>query len=232
MKYQTSWLGCSIIALSAFAPLAVALPVPAYKVDDSFNKQSLSASPVSIAVTPQNQIHVLLNNGTVATYDLTGKSTGEFASKMDPPPTSMAVADGKIYLLATQSKATQVEFQGKKITRSVASGANCAVFTLSGTKEAEFPLADVSSARDAHFVGDKLAVGDYQQSQIAFFSIAGDKATLAKKIEKEFRLCCGIFDFCPTSDGESIFVANLGAYKVQTNSTNSTSLWSSPISSR
>ena len=34
-------------------------------------------------------------------------------------------------------------------------------------------------------------------------------------IDKEFRLCCGIFDFCPSVDGKGFIVANLGAFKVQ-----------------
>ena len=215
MKHHPHWLRSSILALCAITTVA-AVEVPAYKVDGSFSTESLKATPIAIAVTPQDQIQVLLNNGTVTTYDPSGKSTGEFAAKMDPLPTAMTMANGKTYLLSTQSKDEEVEFQGKKIKRKVASGASCAVFTASGTKEGEFVLPDVLSATDAHFIGDQLAVGDYKKSQIAFFNLTSDKATPAKKIEGEFRLCCGIFDFCPTIDGESMFVANLGAFKVQT----------------
>ncbi len=216
MNHRSSWRYCRIIVLSAISPLALAVQVPAYKVDEGFGNIRLKSTPLSIAVTPQNQIHVLLSHGTVATYDLTGKNTGEFASQMDPAPSAMAVANEKIYLLTTKTKDTEVEFQGKKVTRTQACGSNCGVFTMTGTQESEFPLQDVLSAREAHFIGDELAVADYAKTQIAFFSIANDKATLTNKIEDEFRLCCGIFDFCPTNDGDSMLVANLGGFKVQT----------------
>ena len=215
MKNHPTWLCCSISALCAITAVA-AVEVPAYKVDGSFGSGGLKATPIGIAVNPQDQIHVLLNNGTVVTYDSSGKSAGEFASKMDPPPTAMTVDNGKIYLLSTKSKDEEVEFQGKKVKRKTANGASCAVFTPTGTKEADFVLPDVMSATAAHFIGNQLAVGDYKKSQIAFFNLTSDKATPAKKIEGEFRLCCGIFDFCPTADGDSMFVANLGAFKVQT----------------
>ena len=215
MKNYPTWLSCGISTLCAITAYA-AVEVPTYKVDGSFAAGGLKATPVSIAVDPQDQIYVLLKNGTVATYDSSGKSAAEFASKMDPPPTAMTVANGKIYLLSTKSKDEEVEFQGKKVKRKTACGANCGVFTPTGTKESEFVLPDVSSATAAHFIGNQLAVGDYKKSQIAFFNITSEKATAAKKIEGEFRLCCGIFDFCPTADGESMFVANLGAFKVQT----------------
>ena len=215
MQNYRTWLCCGISALYAITAVA-AVEVPTYKVDGAFGAGGLKATPVSIAVDPQDHIHVLLNNGTVVTYDPSGKSAAEFASKMEPPPTAMTVASGKIYLLATKSKDEEVEFQGKKVKRKTACGANCGVFSLAGTKESEFVLPDVSSATAAHFIGNQLAVGDYKKSQIAFFNITSDKAAPAKKIEGEFRLCCGIFDFCPTADGESMFVANLGAFKVQT----------------
>lgn len=194
----------------------MAAAVPDYKVDDAFGEGKLKSTPLSIAVTPQDQIHVLLSGGTVVGFDATGKATGEFSSEMAQPATAMALANGKIYLLSTESKDEQVEFQGKKSTRKVANGVKCAVFSATGTKEAEFPLPGMLAATDAHFIGDQLAVGDYRQSQIAFFKIAGDKATQVKAITGEFRLCCGIFDFCPTADGNDMFVANLGAFKVQT----------------
>lgn len=215
MKHHPTWLHSSISALCAITTVA-AVEVPSYKVDSSFGTAPLPATPVGIAVTLRDQIQVLLSNGSVATFDPTGKNAGEFASRMDPPPSAMTLANDKIYLLSTQTKDQEVEFQGKKRTLKVPTGASCAVFTASGTKQGEFVLPGVLSATDAHFIGDQLAVGDYKKSQIAFFTVTGDKATPGKKIEGEFRLCCGIFDFCPTIDGDSMFVANLGAFKVQT----------------
>jgi hypothetical protein len=78
-----------------------------------------------------------------------------------------------------------------------------------------FALPGPVSARDAHFVGGKLVVGDYSKRQITFFELGDGKATAVNEIKEGFRLCCGIFDFCPTHDNDSILVANLGAFKVQ-----------------
>ena len=215
MKHDPAWLRSGLLALCALGT-PVWAEVPAYKVDSTFGAEPLSGSPVAIAVTAQNQIPVLLSNGSVVIFDTAGKKTGGFDSKMSPPPSAMTAANGKIYLLSTRSKDETVEVQGKKINRKVPSGASCAVFTLTGTQESECELPEVASARDAHFIGDHLAVADLRKSQIVFFKLSGDKATVARKIDGEFRLCCGIFDFCPTSDGDSLLVANLGAFKVQT----------------
>lgn len=215
MKNHLTWV-CSGISLCCAITSAAAVEVPSYKVDSSFVTAPLAATPVGIAITAKDQIQVLLSNGSVVTYDSAGKSAGEFSSRMDPLPSTMTLANGKIYLLSTKTKDEEVEFQGKKRMVKVPNGASCAVFTPTGTKESEFELPNVLSATDAHFIGDELAVGDYKKSQIAFFKLSGDKAELVKKIEGEFRLCCGIFDFCPTIDGDSMLVANLGAFKVQT----------------
>ena len=215
MKHNLAWFRSGFIALCALGS-PVWAEVPAYKVDSTFGAEPLSGTPVAIAVTPQNQIPVLLSSGSVVIFDTVGKKTGEFDSKMSPPPSAMTVANGKIYLLTTRLKDEAVEVQGKKMNRKVPSGASCAVFTLTGTQESECELPEVASARDAHFIGDQLAVADLRKSQIVFFKLSGDKATVARKIDGEFRLCCGIFDFCPTSDGDSLLVANLGAFKVQT----------------
>jgi hypothetical protein len=82
-------------------------------------------------------------------------------------------------------------------------------------KESEFTLPELVSAKDAHFVGGKLVVGDLSRRQITYFDLSKDAAKMDSELKGEFRLCCGIFDFCPTADGNSIFVANLGAFKVQ-----------------
>jgi hypothetical protein len=90
------------------------------------------------------------------------------------------------------------------------------VFDPAGTKKQEIALPEVVSAKDAHFIGDQLAVADLRKAQIVTFDINGAKAKAVKTIGGSFRLCCGIFDFHPAVDGKSLLVANLGAFKVQT----------------
>jgi hypothetical protein len=89
------------------------------------------------------------------------------------------------------------------------------VYDPAGTKVATLKLPEASSATDAHFIGGELAVGDYEKGQIVFFEVNGSEAKMVRKIDKVFRLCCGIFDFCPGSEPGTIVAANLGAFKVQ-----------------
>jgi len=190
--------------------------VPAYKVDKSFGQHEIKAPPVSVAMDAKDCLHVLLKDGTVMYFDTEGKMTGSFKADMKPAPSAMTVADGRIYLLASELAQTTREFQGKKVKVSEPSGVKCCVYDPAGTKQSEIKLAGVVSATDAHFIGNKLVVADFSQQCIAFFALSGNEGKMTRKISKVFRLCCGIFDFCPGPEADSIVVANLGAFKVQT----------------
>jgi hypothetical protein len=152
----------------------------------------------------------------VVTYDSAGKTTGKFQSAMKPAPTTMTVADGKIYLFNTITSEKVVEFRGKKVKRIVADGIGCTIFDPAGGKVSDLKLPGVNSAADAHFIGSELAIGDLEKSQIVYYAISGNEGKVTRKITKGFRLCCGIFDFCPGPTPDSLVVANLGAFKVQT----------------
>lgn len=215
MKHNKSWFGGGIAIV-----LSLTIPVfgdaPAYKVRNSFGQPEITSTPVAIAMDAKDEIRLLLSGGAVVSFDSEGKSTGKFESGMNPPPSAMTTANGKIYLLATEIKSEEKEFQGRKRVVSMPVGVKCAVFTAAGVKEAEFALPEVITAKAARFVGNQLAIGDYGKKQIVFYTLEGNTPKVAKKISDGFRLCCGIFDFCPTADGKSILVANLGAFKVQT----------------
>ena len=205
----------SLIALLSLAPTLFA-GVPAYQVDKSFGQKEIKASPVCVAIDAKDCLHVLLKDGTVMFYDTDGKLTGSFKADMKPAPTTMAVAEGRLYLLASELAQTTREFQGKKVKVSEPAGVKCCVYDPAGAKQADIKLAGVVSATDAHFIGGKLVIADFSQQCIAFFTLSGNEAKMSRKISKVFRLCCGIFDFCPGSDADSIVVANLGSFKVQT----------------
>ncbi len=213
MKKQAIGILVGGIVISAAA--SAKHDIPEYKVDAKFAQKALQNTPVGIAVTAKDQIHILMDNGRVTTCDLSGKASGGFDPKMKAPPSVIVENQDKIYLLATEMKQKEVDFQGKKRTLTQPAGVVCAVFSADGTKESEFELPGLLSARDAHFIDGQLAVGDLQQRQITYFELGNGTASMKSEIKGEFRLCCGIFDFCPTSDGNSIFVANLGAFKVQ-----------------
>jgi len=214
MKAQSSLIHNCILATLLSSAMIGATPV--YQVERAFGKEQMTSPPTSITVDAKDQVLVLLANGTVLTYDVAGKPAGSFKAEMKPSPTAMAVADGKVYLLSSETKAVTRGFQGPKVARGGPVGVKCAVFTGAGAKQSEFALPGVVSAADAHFIGGQLAVGDLRKSQIVFYQLSGTEAKETRKIDKVFRLCCGIFDFCPTADGKSLLAANLGAFKVQT----------------
>lgn len=208
------------IAIGASALLTLSSSVfadaPAYKADKSFGQEEIKSPPVCVAVDAKDQLHVLLTDGTVVIYDAAGKKTGGFKAEMQPPPGTMTLADGKIYLLNSVKETKEMTFQGKKVKRYVSAGVGCEVYDSGGAKVGNFKLAEAAAATDAHFVGKELAVGDNEKSQIVFFELNGSEAKMTHKIDKVFRLCCGIFDFCPGSEPGTVVVANLGAFKVQT----------------
>ena len=215
MRTTSSLVRCNVIALLSLSSTLIA-GVPAYKLDKAFGQNEIKAPPASVAIDAKDCLHVLLKDGTVMLYDTAGKLTGSFKADMQPAPTTMAVAGDRIYLLASELTQTTREFQGKKVKVSEPSGVKCYVYDPAGAKQAEIKLAGVMSATAAHFVGDKLVVADFAQHCIVFFAVAGNEGKMTRKISKVFRLCCGIFDFCPGADANSIVVANLGAFKVQT----------------
>lgn len=215
MKITTSLLSGAALALCILPSSALAGP-PAYKADKMFGDKDLKAAPTCISVDAKDQLHVLSDDGTVTTFDPEGKMTGSFKSAMSPTPTTMTVADGKIYLFNTRRVEKIVESRGKKIKQLIPDGIGCSVYDPAGTKVSDLNLPEAMSAADAHFIGNELAVGDLKKSQIVFYEVTGNEGKVTRKIDKGFRLCCGIFDFAPGSAAGSIMVANLGAFKVQT----------------
>ena len=137
---------------------------PAYKMDKSIGKEEIKSAPVCISVDAKDQLYVLLSDGTVMIYDITGKSTGKFKSKMSPAPTTMTVANDKIYLFNTVQANKIVEFRGKKVKRVSNVGIGCSVYDPAGTKVDDIKLPEAMSALDAHFVGKELVVGDLEKS--------------------------------------------------------------------
>jgi len=212
----TSSIVCSGVLAMLALPSAFAAEAPAYKVDQSFGQNEIKATPVCVAMDTKDQLYVLLQDGTVVLYDTAGKTTGGFKADMQPVPSTMAVADGRIYLLGTVMTEETREFQGKKIKMMSASGIKCSVYSPTGVKGDDIKLPEALSAKDAHFIGKELVIGDFNKGEIISYQITGSEGKVSHKIGKVFRLCCGIFDFCPGPEANSLVVANLGAFKVQT----------------
>jgi len=216
MKHTSGLLLGAAITLLSLPTSTTQAAAPAYKVDKSIGAEEIKSAPVCISVDAKDQLHVLLKDGTVMIYDITGKLTGNFKSTMSPAPATMTVANGRIYLFNTVKEETTVEFQGKKVKRMSPVGIGCSVHDLTGAKVGDIKLPEALSAQDAHFIGKELVIGDLAKGQLVYYEVNGSEGKVTRKINKGFRLCCGIFDFCPGATPESLIVANLGAFKVQT----------------
>lgn len=216
MNFPSTTMFCGgLIALLSFSSSLLA-EVPAYRMEKSFGAEDFKAPPVCLAMDVADHLYVLLRDGTVATFGADGKLTGSFKADLKPVPETMAVADGRIYLLSTVHDEVTREFMGRKTKVMAPAWVKCAVYDTAGTKQSDLKLPDAMSATDAHFIGKELVVGDFGKGQILYYQLAGNEGKVTRKIDKVFRLCCGIFDFCPGPDANSIVVANLGAFKVQT----------------
>lgn len=215
MKTPACIVRGGVIAVLSWSAALMA-EVPAYKVEKSFGKDEFKAPPVCVAMDAKDQLYVLLKDGTVVLYDSSGTMSGSFKAGMKPVPATLTVAEGRIYLFGSVMSEKTREFEGKKVKLMEAAGIKCGVYSPAGVKEAELQLPEAMSVNDAHFIGRELVIGDYSKSQILYYQLTGNEGKVTRKISKVFRLCCGIFDFCPGPDAASLVVANLGAFKVQT----------------
>ena len=136
MKNKSNWVRSGVIALLSVSAVAFA-EAPAYKVDRSFGQDEIKSAPVCISMDAKDRLYVLLENGTVVTYDADGKTTGSFKAEMKPAPATMTVAEGKVYLFNTKRTEKVVEFRGKKVKQSVSDGIGCSVFDPDGGKVSE-----------------------------------------------------------------------------------------------
>ena len=215
MKNKSTLICSGVIALlSSSSGLFAA--APAYRVEKSFGQNEIKSTPLCLSVDAVDQVHVLLRDGTVLTYGGDGNLIKSFKAEMTPAPTTMTEADGRIYLFGSVREKQVREVRGKKVEYLAPAGIKCFVYGANGAKESELILPDATSASDAHFIGKQLVVADYSKRGLFFYDLDGTKGTIAKTITNAFRLCCGIFDFCPGTDAGSLLVANLGAFKVQT----------------
>ena len=113
MTNQSSVVRNGVIALcSLSSALFAAAPAPAYKVAQSFGQQEFKATPLCVAMSAKDQLVVLVGDGTVVLYDTEGKTTGSFKPDMKPLPSTLTVADDKIYLFGTVKEERTREVQG------------------------------------------------------------------------------------------------------------------------
>ena len=184
---------------------------PQYGVDNSYKVQ-LPSVVLYMATDPQDNIWALLQDGTVAGIDPSGKQITSFTPKIDGQPESIATdSKGNLTLLSSRLKLVDFKYNGKRFKRTIPVQANYLILDQSGKELKRGELKGVMTASAARYSKNILVVADNIQSSLIFYDLAADK--IINKTSKGIRLCCGIFDFWVDPDG-SILVASLAAFKV------------------
>jgi len=189
-----------------------AAEAPAYKVDDSFDGAAKTGI-VYMDVLPDEAVCSLDSAGKVSIFDPSGKELGSFTPEIEGKPAAVAAdRQGRIYIFSTVQEMRELTRRGKTYKRPTPVAANCVVYSRDGKKERDQLLQDVKQVRSARIINGRIAVADPTQRAVVMIDMESGKP--AARADAGIRICCGIFDFCAGPDN-SIMVANLGAFKIQ-----------------
>ncbi len=182
-----------------------------YRIDGQIGKGKLG--PISqIAIGADDTLCVLEQTGKVSIF----KSDGSIASTLDTgmQNTGAIAVDsaGNIHIFSTLTKEKKIKVGARMRTVQIPIGVECGVFDASGKKLKTTQFDNLTSAKSARIVGDRLVVADLTARALVLMDTETGKET--GRIKKGLRLCCGIFDFCEAPDN-TLAVSNLGAFKLQ-----------------
>ncbi|WP_372795178.1 hypothetical protein [Pontiella sp.] len=182
-----------------------------YKVEKQIGRGNLGQIS-QLAVSPDDTLLVLDNNGKVSRFKADGSAAGSFESGM-VNTTALAVSDdGLIYVFSTLSETKKVKSGARMREIQIPVGVEYSVFDAAGNKQLTRKLDQLKSAKTAKIVNGSLVVADLSAKTLVFHDLKTGKETA--RVKKGLRLCCGIFDFCAAPD-HTVAVSNLGAFKVQ-----------------
>lgn len=212
-KKITASLLWAVLLMGFISPNLFASKAPTYKVDDKFNP-TLESNVVYMATMPHDKICCLLKRGVVLILNSKAKELKRFEAKGEGVATTIAVdKKGEIIVLFTAYKMKEFKHKGRTYKRNVPVSVSFSIYNKNGkqlgTKEI---TKGARSATAAQILRDTLVIADNQTRSLHFVSMKSGKI---KKSVGKFRLCCGIFDFCK-GPKNTLMVANLGAFKVQT----------------
>ena len=189
---------------------------PVYQVDDGF-KVKLNGRVRRLAISPDGNVCALVDERgrcSISVVSPSGKVVGGFEADGQSAVGSFTVGNGgQLYLFSSISVQKEYTWHGRKFKRDVPENLMCSVFNMQGKPLRSFVIPKLRSAVCAHVLSDgALALADAPQKTI--FIVDPESGAEKSRIKKGIRLCCGIFDFC-VEPGDTILVANLGAFRVQ-----------------
>ncbi len=204
----------AVIAVSGiFAGISLFAEAEGYKSAGSSGSGQFKAQIQDITVDSKDNVIATDANGNLVITSPDG-ITKKISTGVKDVSTVTCDKEGNIYLLATGTTMEEYTYQGRKYKRNTPTGVSCTVFSPAGEKSRSFIVKDVKSAKTAKLVGGKLLIADMKVRKILVCDAQTGDVTAS--IGDNLRLCCGIFQFSTGPDNNSIVVANLGAFQVQT----------------
>jgi hypothetical protein len=127
---------------------------------------------------------------------------------------AVAVEGETIYVFSRKTETKDFEYNGRKYKRQIPVGAQCKKFAWDGAPVGELNLGDLQDVINAKAVGGKIYAADFGGTHTVRSFDAGTGAAV-DSFGKDLRLCCGILDFAVDQTSGDVWVANLGAFRLE-----------------
>lgn len=203
-----------LVGLTSLSLISFTLSGSDYKADKKIAEAAFKPKIANITIDKKDNIAVLNSKGEISIIEAeTGKIT-KFPGTAQGASEIAYDDDGNLYAVTVKMGTKEETEGGKKITRPVSLGASCSVLKPDGSVLKSFELKNVKSAKAISIANNKIFTADYDSRCIAVNNL--NDGSSAGKIGKDFRLCCGIFNFSVSPDKKSLVVSNLGAFSVDT----------------
>lgn len=126
----------------------------------------------------------------------------------------MAVEGETIYVFSRKTETKDFEYNGRKYKRQIPVGAQCKTFAWDGSAIGEPKLGDLKDVINAKVVGGKIFAADYGNTR-AVCCLDAKTGVAVESFGKDLRLCCGILDFAVDEKSGDVWIANLGAFRLE-----------------
>lgn len=127
---------------------------------------------------------------------------------------AVAVEGDTIFVFARRTEVKDFEYNGRKYKRQIPVGAQCKTFGWDGKPLADLDLGDLKDVTNAKVVGGKIYAADYGGTR-AVRSFDAKTGAAGQAFGKDLRLCCGILDFAVDEKSGDVWIANLGAFRLE-----------------
>lgn len=198
--------------ITVAATLITLSSIGGYTVDGKIGQGKLSSTITQLAVTADDAVCALENNGKIICFASDGSEQFNISTGMENTTAIAIGPDNQLYVFSTLTEKKKIKSGARMRTVMVPIGVEAGIFDASGKKTGSMKLEHLKSAQAARIIDNTLIIADLSARALIFTDLKSGKETA--RVKKGLRLCCGIFDFCTAPDN-TVAVSNLGAFKVQ-----------------